>query len=73
VLFVTQDNGVVVDFKDMLFLPRKGEQVTLQDTPDDPKCRDYRVVNVRYFCFADNDDDTRLISARVEVEPVSRD
>ena len=70
VLFVTEDNGVVVDFKDMPFLPREGEHVTLQETPADPKCSDYRVVNVRYLCFAENDDDTRLISVRVEVEPM---
>ncbi len=65
----------IVPFKEMLFLPRIGERLTLPETPDGLKCGDYRVLDIHYVCFVDEDgsDDARLMNVRLEVEPIQRE
>jgi hypothetical protein len=73
---VRAEEGVaVVPFREMPFLPRIGERLTLPETPDGLKCGDYRVLDIHHVCFVDEDgtDDARLINVRIEVEPLQRD
>jgi len=62
----------IAPFKQMPFLPRIGERLTLPLTPDGLKCGDYRVVDVHYICFSEdaNTEDAQLINVRVDVRPV---
>ena len=70
---VRDEEGIAVaPFKEMAFLPRIGERLTLPETPDGLKCGDDRVRDIHHVCFVYDDEsgDARLINVRVEVEPL---
>jgi hypothetical protein len=61
----------IAPFKSMPFLPRVGELLTLPEEPSGLKCGDYRVVDIHYICFVNEDsEDAELLNVRIEVEPL---
>jgi hypothetical protein len=66
-----KEGVAIVPFRHMLFLPRIGERLTLPETPGGLKYGDYRVLDIHYVCFVDEDgdDDASLMNVRVEMEP----
>ncbi len=61
-------------FKDMPFLPRVGERVTLPETLDGLKFGYYQVVRIHFIATAldTSEGDSELMNVRIEVEPVPR-
>ena len=68
------DGVTIAPFKQMPFLPRVGERLTLPLTPDGLRCGDYRVLDIHYVCFADADsEDAQLINVRIDVVPIEKE